>query len=184
MDQTTLLIVAAAVVVIGLIAWYFIEQRRRRHLRETFGPEYDRAVSSARDRNIAERELARREQRVRKLDIRSLAPDQRATFASRWQRVQTDFVDSPTHAIAEADRLVVELMQELGYPMTNFDQRAADISVDHPHVVENYRAARAISMRNRSGNASTEELRQAMVHYRALFQDLLETRVEETEVTR
>jgi hypothetical protein len=98
--------------------------------------------------------------------------------------VQTDFVDSPTHAIAEADRLVVELMQELGYPMTNFDQRAADISVDHPHVVENYRAARAISMRNRSGNASTEELRQAMVHYRALFQDLLETRVEETEVTR
>jgi hypothetical protein len=184
MDQTTLLFVAAAVVVIAVIAWVLIEQRHRKHLRETFGPEYDRTVSRARDRSLAERELALREKRVRQLDIRALSPEERATFASRWQRVQTDFVDSPEHAIEEADRLVNQLMQELGYPMSNFDQRAADISVDHPHVVENYRAARAISMRNRSGSASTEDLRQAMVHYRALFDDLLETRVEETEVKR
>ena len=184
MDQTTLLIVAAAVVVIAVIAWVLIEQRHRKHLRQTFGPEYDRTVSRARDRSLAERELAEREKRVRKLDIRPLPPEERATFASRWLHVQTDFVDSPERAVDEADRLVNQLMWELGYPMADFDQRAADISVDHPQVVENYRAARAISMRNRSSSASTEDLRQAMVHYRALFDDLLETRVEETEVKR
>jgi hypothetical protein len=121
-----------------------------------------------------DRELARREDRIRDLNIQPLHADQAARFSEAWLRVQARFVDDPAESILEADRLVTEAMQARGYPLADFEQRAADISVEHPRVVENYRAATAISLRSQLGNASTEELRQAMVHYRTLFEDLLD----------
>lgn len=169
------MIVLIALLVGAAAAWFLLQQRRRTHLREHFGPEYDRAVSESGDRVRAERELEEREQRVRKLDIRPLSARQRDAFAASWRDVQARFVDTPSQAIHEADELVSEVMRQRGYPVGDFEQRAADVSVDHPRVVENYREARVISLRNRTGDAGTEELRQAMVHYRALFEDLLET---------
>jgi len=185
METNTLLIVVIAAVVVAAVAWFLVQQRRRTHLQKQFGPEYDRTLAEAGDRRQAERELARRESRVRGLEIRALPADQRARFLESWRRVQADFVDAPAQAIEEADRLVTRLMETLGYPIANFEQRAADISVDHPRVVENYRAARDLAMESRRGVVSTESQRQAMVHYRALFEDLLETRTEqEVEVRR
>jgi hypothetical protein len=186
MDNNTLLIVViAALVILAVAAWFFVQQRRRAHLQKQFGPEYDRTLVETGDRRRAEHELARREARVRSLEIRGLAPDQRARFLESWRRVQADFVDAPAQAIEEADRLVTRLMETLGYPVANFEQRAADISVDHPRVVENYRAARDLALESRRGTVSTESQRQAMVHYRALFEDLLDTRAQnDVEVTR
>jgi hypothetical protein len=123
----------------------------------------------------SEHDLALREDRVRSLNIQPLHADQAARFSEAWLRVQARFVENPAESIVEADRLVTEAMQAKGYPLADFEQRAADISVEHPRVVENYRAATAISLRSQRGNASTEELRQAMVHYRTLFEDLLDT---------
>lgn len=175
MDPIILVVAVVLVLVIGAAAaWYFLVYRPRMHLRERFGPEYERAVVDIGNRRRAERELEHREERVRSLDIRPLAPEQRARFADHWRRVQARFVDAPTDAIRDADSLVSDVMQARGYPVGDFDQRAADISVDHPRVVENYRDARAIAQRSSRGEASTEDLRQAMVHYRALFEDLLE----------
>jgi hypothetical protein len=183
MDTNLLLIVLIAAIAVAVGAWYVLQQRKRAHLRDRFGPEYDRAVLDTGDERRAERELVRREERVESLELQPLRPEQRVRFEEMWRRVQTRFVDSPSAAIADADGLVTEVMQAQGYPIGDFDQRAADISVDHPAVVENYRAARAISQRNRRGEASTEDLRQAMVHYRSLFEDLLDGRtVQETEV--
>ena len=127
------------------------------------------------DRGKAEAELARRAERVKALHIRPLEPAQRARFADAWRADQARFVDDPTQAVAEADRLVGELMQARGYPVGDFEQRAADVSVDHPHVVENYRTAHDIAVRQARGEADTEALRKAMVHYRALFDDLLDS---------
>jgi hypothetical protein len=186
MDNNALLIVViAALVILAVAGWVFVQQRRRTHLRKQFGPEYERALADAGDRRSAERELARREARVRSLEIRPLAPDQRARFLESWRRVQADFVDAPSQAIEEADRLVTRLMETLGYPVADFEQRAADVSVDHPVVVDNYRAARELAIESRRGVVSTESQRQAMVHYRALFEDLLETRAQqEVEVRK
>jgi hypothetical protein len=174
----------AVVVVLALLA--VSRRRRSEELREHFGPEYERAVDQYGDKQKAEAELAAREKRVRSLDIRPLAPDERDRFAAAWQRAQARFVDEPSKAIADADRLVKEVMQARGYPVGDFEQRAADISVDHPDVVTNYRAAREIADRNDGGKATTEDLRQAMVHYRSLFEELLETAEPETtrEVVR
>jgi hypothetical protein len=155
-------------------AWFFLRQQRSRRLRDRFGPEYDHSVRQLGDRGDAERELERRQERVDHLEIRSLPLDDRQRYADEWRRVQARFVDDPPRSIGEADRLVAEVMRARGYPVTDFHQRAADISVDHPRVVEHYRAAHAIARRNDRGEASTEDLRQAMVHYRTLFEDLLE----------
>lgn len=184
MDSIVLLLIIFVALAVGAAAaWFFTQQRRRTALREQFGPEYERAVRETGDRKAAERELEHRTERVESLDIHPLSPDQRRRFADQWRQVQARFVDSPSEAIADADRLVTETMQSKGYPMGEFEQRAADVSVKHPRVVEHYRAARAISLRNQRGEASTEDLRQAMVHYRALFEDLLEPRSnEELEV--
>jgi hypothetical protein len=173
---TLVLIVIAVLAIAGVAAWYFLDRRRRTALREQFGPEYERTVRATGDRKHAERELEHRAERVRKLDIRPLAPEQRARFAEEWRLVQARFVDAPTDAISDADLLVTEAMRAKGYPTGDFEQRAADVSVDHPRVVEHYRAARAIATDSKRGAASTEQLRQAMVHYRALFEDLLEPR--------
>jgi hypothetical protein len=183
MDLTVLIVVVILLALLAVGAVFFLQQRKRTHLREQFGPEYERTVQQTGDRTAAERELERREQRVRTLEIRPLAAEQRARFVLAWKNVQAQFVDAPAESITEADRLVTELMQTRGYPVGDFEQRTADISHEHPRVVENYRAARDISQRNRRGEASTEDLRQAMVHYRSLFEDLLETHPhDQTEV--
>jgi hypothetical protein len=179
MDTSTAIILAIVViVVVGGIVWMMM-QRRTEELRKRFGPEYDRAITEHGDARQAESELAARQKRVERLDIHPLDPAERERFVDAWQATQSHFVDAPTEAIKDADRLVSEVMRTRGYPVGDFEQRAADISVDHPVVVENYRAARAIALSNERGAASTEELRQAIVHYRALFEDLLETREKE-----
>jgi len=169
-----ILIAIAVVVLAGVLAWSVSRQRTSKRLRESFGPEYERTVSLS-GRRQAESEIVARETRREQLDIRPVDPAERQRYAEAWKDTQARFVDSPERAIREGDHLVTEVMRERGYPMEDFDRRTADISVDHPEVVENYRAAHAISLKNEQGEASTEELRQAMVHYRALFVELLQS---------
>jgi hypothetical protein len=178
MNATALILgLVVIVVVVALAAWYFTQQQRRRtQLREQFGPEYDHAVDTYGERGRAEDALSARAERVAALHIRPLSPELSRRYAERWQEVQARFVDDPEHAIGDADRLCSEVMQTRGYPMGDFEQRAADISVDHPTVVEHYRAAHAVALRADRGDAATEDLRQAMVHYRTLFEDLIQSR--------
>jgi hypothetical protein len=175
--------VAAAVVILLAIMWAASRKQRTSRLREGFGPEYDRTVDEAGSRRRAESELTEREKRHEELDIRPLSAGARDRFADRWHTVQERFVDDPNGALRDAHSLVVEVMSERGYPTDDFEQRANDISVDHPHVVENYRSAHAIT---KQGDADTEDQRRAMVHYRGLFEELLETEPtsRETEPTR
>lgn len=178
-QQTVTLVIAGIAVVLALaVLVWAVSWRKRRQLKERFGPEYDRAVREHGAPAKAEAVLAERERRVASLDIRPLERDQRDRFADSWRRVQAQFVDDPRAAVTQADRLVGEVMNARGYPVGDFEQRAADVSVNHPHVVEHFRAARDIALRHAKGQAGTEDLRQAMVHYRALFSDLLETRDE------
>jgi len=174
--MSTLMIVVLIVVVLAIAAavWLYMQKRRTQTLRSRFGPEYDRMVEDHGDRNRAEKVLLERQKRVDSFDIKPLPPRDRDRFAQRWQDAQSRFVDNPREAVGDADLLLVEVMKARGYPMGNFEQRAADISVDHPEVVENYRVAHEIALRDRQGKASTEDLRKAMVHYRALFEELLE----------
>lgn len=165
-------LVALAVVV---IAFVLTQKRRSDELHSKFGPEYERLVRMHGDARHAESELSERLDRVQHLHIKPLDEAHRHQFADAWRADQARFVDDPKAAVVEADRLVADLMQFRGYPVGDFEQRAADVSVDHPHVVENYRIAHDIAVRQQRGDASTEDLRVAMVHYRALFEDLLET---------
>ena len=169
------LIVLVAIVVVGAVAWMMTQRNRTEHLTQRYGPEYQRTLESTGDKREAERELEAREERVRHYEIKPLSAGQRDRYLAKWRETQAEFVDDPSAAIAEADTLVQDVMGERGYPMGDFDQRTADVSVDHPHVVEEYRAAHLIAKRHASGGVETEDLRQAMVHYRALFDDLLET---------
>ena len=172
-------IAVAAVVVIAAVAlWLWDNQRKKsrsERLQSQFGDEYDRTVDRSGGRKAAEAELMDRQQRVEKMNIRPLSEPELRRFADRWHSTQADFVDEPGGAVAQADRLVGEVMQARGYPVGDFEQRAADVSVDHPAVVSNYRAAHALAVRHQRAQASTEDLRQAMMHYRALFTDLLES---------
>ncbi len=170
-----IVLLVVAVVVVGAIAWWAGQRRRTDRLQERFGPEYERTVDAAGDKGRAEKELESRQDRVDALDIRPLDPAARDRYRERWQMVQARFVDDPASAIDEADDLIGEVMRERGYPVGDFEQRAADISVNHPQVVDHYRTAHRIAVRQRRGEADTEALRQAMVHYRALFSDLLDT---------
>jgi hypothetical protein len=181
MDNTLLIVLVLIVlaVAVGAVAWTTMQRRRTEELRERFGPEYDHAVQELGDQHQAEAELQARQKRVERLAIQPLEPAQRDRFIDAWRATQAQFVDEPTAAITEADRLVAEVMRARGYPVGDFEQRAADISVDHPDVLEHYRAAHTTALANQGGQADTEELRQAMVHYRALFEDLLETRERE-----
>ena len=167
-------IIAALVLLVAVGVWLSIRSQRSRRLRRDFGPEYNAALAEAPSRRRAESELEERRRRVEALNIRPLAADQRDAFDARWQDVQRGFVDEPSRAISQADELVREVMQERGYPVADFEQRAADLSVDHPVVVSRYRSAREVSVRNASEDATTEELRSAMLDYRALFEELLE----------
>src|ERR671928_2085293 len=169
-----IVIAVAAVVVLALVLWSALRARRTRTLREGFGPEYDRAVADAPSKREAEAELAQRRKRREELDVKPLSPGARDRYAESWRNTQARFVDDPGGAIAEADGLIQQVMRERGYPVEDFEQRAADVSVDHPEVVNNYRAAHAISIAHERERASTEDLRVAMVHYRSLFDELLE----------
>ena len=174
MNATGWIIVAVVVVAVLIIAGALWSRRRRsEHLKDRFGPEYDRAVDAKGGRSKAEADLAEREKRVEKLDIRPLDAEERRNFLDRWAEVQGRFVDDPARAVAFADALLADVMKARGYPVSDFEQRAGDISVDHPKVVEHYRTAHDIAVRHERGDASTEDLRQAMIHYRALFDDLV-----------
>jgi hypothetical protein len=179
-----IIVVFAAAVVMAAVAVYLTRTRQTQRLQERFGSEYDRTVSERGEQRAAEEELADRERKREQLDIVPLAPEARDKYAGSWQDVQTRFVDDPPGAVNEADRLVTDVMRERGYPIDDFDQRAADISVDHPDVVENYRAAHAIYLRQQNGGGETEDLRQAFVHYRALFDELLDTRERTSQEAR
>jgi hypothetical protein len=175
-DSMLMILVVAAVVVIALVAWAATRKRRTTKLVSTFGPEYDRAVESLGSKAKAEAELAARAKHRAKLTIRPLSAEDHDRFADAWHRTQEAFVDDPKGAVASADALVGEVMARRGYPMGEFEQQAADISVDYPTLVENYRAAHRLAVTSAGGDIGTEELRQAMVHYRALFGELLEAR--------
>lgn len=174
-DPTTMNLLAVFILVLIAVIGVVIYQRTRsRKLQEHFGDEYHRAVDTLGSRSKAERELEERRKRVEKLNIVPLAPDEAARFGQAWRQLQSQFIDNPKGVLADADRLVRELMLKRGYPMGDFERRAADISVDHPQVVDHYRAAQAVALRDRNGQADTEDLRRAVVHYRALFEELLE----------
>jgi cytoskeletal protein RodZ len=170
------LIAIAAVIVLAVVLWGALRGRRTRTLKESFGPEYDRTVADAPSKREAEAELDERRKRREQLDVKPLSPEARDRHAEAWRTVQARFVDDPGGAVAEADVLIQQVMRERGYPVEDFEQRAADVSVDHPEVVSNYRAAHGISVAHERERATTEDLRQAMVHYRSLFAELLETR--------
>jgi len=174
--NTTVLWVIVILVAAAIIAavLFYMRRRHSRMLQNRFGPEYDRAVKKTGDRWRAEAKLEEREKRVTRLDIRSLSPEDRARFATAWEGIQKRFVDAPGKSVAEADRLVRDVMVARGYPMTEFERRAEDISVHYPHLTANYRAARAVAERSARNEASTEDLRKAVVYYRELFEELLE----------
>jgi hypothetical protein len=173
-NPVVIVLVIALVAAIGAAVWLYMRNRQTAALQDRFGPEYDRTLAEHRDQRQAERELKEREERVDHLNIRPLEREERDRYAERWQTVQARFVDDPNGATEDADELVGEVMATRGYPVGDFEQRAADVSVHHPRVVEHYRAAHTIAVRNSRGDADTEQLRQALVHYRALFEDLLE----------
>ena len=173
MSTTSIALIIVAIVIAAGLIYYFARKRKSDELRARFGPEYDRAVDDAGSRQRAEADLAERRKRVESLAIKPLSPEDREKYLENWQKVQTEFVDDPKSAVVHADVLVVDVMKGRGYPVADFEQRAADISVDHPVVVDNYRAAHDIAVNQAAGKASTEDLRQAMVHYRTLFEDLI-----------
>jgi hypothetical protein len=170
--------IGAAVVVLAII-WSLVRARRTKELREGFGPEYDRVAADAPTKREAETELRARRERHEQFDIRDLSPERREEYQARWTDVQASFVDEPDKAIARADSLIQEVMRERGYPVDDFDTRAADLSVDYPDVVENYRAAHGIRTAHERGKSTTEDLRKAMQHYRALFAELVDSRTRE-----
>jgi len=171
--EALIAIVVIAIVVLAIGAWMYSRQRSKK-LQEDFGPEYERALRHTdHNKGQAERELEERQKRVEKLNLRELSPDERSRFLEDWRQTQARFVDEPKVAINDADALIVKVMQTIGYPMSDFERRADDISVSHADVVPHYRAAHAMAERNQTGEASTEELRQAFVHYRALFDEML-----------
>ena len=178
LDPKLIVIAAVVILIIAVLALLYVRKRRSKStsadLRKKFGPEYDRAVREHGAGRKAEAKLEDREKRVAKLTIRDLDPVEQERFSKRWESVQSRFVDSPKGAVAEADDLVSSLMKTRGYPVSDFDQRAADISVDHPRVVENYRSAHEIALRAGKDGATTEELRTAMIHYRSLFDELVQ----------
>ncbi len=173
MDAKQVIVVVVALAALLAIAWVLVRKQRTINLRKRFGPEYDRTVSESGPQR-AESVLLEREKRVQKFSMRELSAEERERFLTEWRMVQSHFVDDPQAAVGEADLLVDRLMQARGYPTSDFDQRAADISVSHPGVVDNYRAAHQIALRHQQGQASTEDLRNAVIYYRSLFDELLQ----------
>ena len=171
--NTLILAIVLIALAVAAVAWLVVQKQKSTKLRRRFGPEYDRAIKEYGGRTKAEAELSKREQRVAGLNIIPITAAEAARFSNAWSSLQSRFVDDPKGVVPEADLLVRELMIKRGYPMGDFELRAADISVDHPSVVKNYRAAQIIALRNARRDADTEELRTAVVHYRTLFDELL-----------
>ena len=170
-----IVIAVAAVVIVGLAIWAIVRAQRSATLRERFGPEYDRTLAAQDGRRDAERELEARRERRDRLEIRPLSSTARDRYTTMWMQAQARFVDDPMGTLRDADSLVATVMAERGYPMDRFEQRAADISVDHPVVVENYRSAHRIMLASDEGRSSTDDMRRGIQHYRTLFEDLLDT---------
>jgi hypothetical protein len=178
------LIVVLAVIVVGVAAFFAVDQAKRRRLRSRFGPEYDRTLESSKDRRTAERELADRERQHRQLNLRPISPADRDQYTQQWAQVQERFVDNPEQAVHEADQLVMLLMQARGYPAGSFDQRAAHLSVEHGSTIGEYRKAHELLANHEQGeDASTEDLRAALLHYRTLVRDLLKAGATEPQPT-
>jgi hypothetical protein len=168
------LVILSIVVVVAVVIFLLVRNRRTGKLRSKFGPEYERALEEKGHPSRAEAELRARQERVSRFDIRPLGHEQRDAFIGYWQRVQAEFVDDPHGAVNRADALLGDVMSARGYPVADFDQRSADLSVDHPSVVQNYRAGHAIAVAHARGDADTEDLRQAMIYYRELFEELVD----------
>ncbi len=175
MDALGWVLVIVGVIAVAAIVWFVVRNSRTRALQHDFGPEYDRAIERSPDRGSAESELRERRERVSALDIRPLSRPDRDRFAAEWTKVQAEFVDKPSEAVSDADVLIQRVMAERGYPVEDFDRRAADVSVEHPEIVENYRSAHSIAVKEArsDGEPDTESLREAMVYYRSLFEELL-----------
>ena len=171
--NTVIFVVLLVAIVLAVVAWLIVQRQRSLHLKRRFGPEYDLTVSEFRSRTKAETELQKREDRVARLKIVPLTPADAARFSQAWNELQSRFIDNPKGVVAHADQLVRELMEERGYPVGDFERRAADISVDHPAVVATYRVAQGIAASDARGEADTEELRKAVIYYRTLFDELL-----------
>ncbi|GAA2630453.1 hypothetical protein [Paractinoplanes durhamensis] len=178
---TIVLIIVVLVVIAAIV--YGVQTGRRKKLQSTFGPEYDRVVADTGNRNEAEKELREREKRHAELELTELTPESQAKYRAAWEEVQIQFVDDPTEAVGTADELVTRLIAERGYPTGEYDERLADLSVEHANTLQHYRDAHEISERSKDGSASTEDLRLALVHYRALFGDLLGTHPVSTPAT-
>jgi hypothetical protein len=168
------LIIAGAIVLLAAVLWRAVAARRSSSLRDQFGPEYDRTVESTDSKREAESELRARTDRRQELEIRPLPTAARDRYVDEWRVVQARFVDDPEGAVRDADMLIQSVMSDRGYPMNDFEQRAADVSVDHPRVVENYREGHRLARNSAMGDGTTEDLRQAMQHYRLLFEELVE----------
>ena len=173
MDAWVWGVLIVGVLVAAIVIWLLVRQARSRQLQRDFGSEYDRTMARSDDRSLAESDLRERRDRVEALHLRPLSRSDHDRFSSEWTKVQAEFVDAPSEAVSDADGLIQQVMTTRGYPMADFDQRAADISVDHPDVVENYRSAHSIAVKERDGDADTESLRKAMTYYRSLFDELL-----------
>lgn len=181
MSNTTAILLVIVIVALAIAAWAFFERQKTLRLRGKYGPEYDRLAEQERSARGAERILEQREKRVSRFQIRPLREEERARFAADWRLVQEQFVDDPRLAVSQADRLINEALKARGYPMGEFEQQAADLSVQFPRVVDNYRRAHKIALAEERGAASTEDLRQAMQYYRSLFEDVLETKITNIE---
>jgi hypothetical protein len=169
--QVIVLVIVLLVIIVA--ALFAVRAARRKKLQKTFGPEYDRVVADTGSRTDAEKELLERQKRHAELELRELSPESKARYSAAWEDAQIQFVDNPEQAVATADDLVTDLIAERGYPTGDYDDQLANLSVDHARTLGHYRDAHEISRRSRNGEASTEDLRQALVHYRALFADLL-----------
>jgi hypothetical protein len=178
------LIVVAAVIVLAVVVWRAMTTRRTRQLQDRFGPEYNRTLDSSDSKRDAEAELRAREERREQLDIRPLPAAARDRYIDEWQRVQALFVDDPQGAVHDGDMLIQSVMRDRGYPVDDFEQRSADVSVDHPRVVENYRQGHQLANASARGDGTTEDLRQAMRHYRALFEELVDETASDAPLSR
>ncbi|HTW66341.1 MAG TPA: hypothetical protein VME17_17080 [Bryobacteraceae bacterium] len=181
MSSTIVILIVIVIAAVAFAAWAYLQRQKTLKLRRKYGTEYERLAAQEQSSLRAERILERREKRVSKFQIRPLAEDERARFAAEWRIVQERFVDNPRGAVADADRLINQALKARGYPMSEFEQQAADLSVEYPNVVENYRRAHHIAMEDKQAEATTEDLRKAMQYYRSLFEDVLGMRVTHVE---
>ncbi len=184
LSPAMIILIVVAILAIAAAIWMYLQKKRTQDLRSKFGPEYDRAIDTHKDRSHAESDLETRAKRVAKFNIRPLTEGERTRYAEDWRVEQSLFVDDPRAAVKHADILVQDVMKHRGYPVSDFEQNATDLSVDHPRVVEHYRTAHEIALRDARGQSSTEDLRNAMVSYRVLFEDLLEQHVNRPEEVR